>query len=372
MAASRHLRPVLPISPNSTCTSLARAGVAHGDLSPYNLLWDGDLILIDVSQSVEQDHPLALEFLKRDLRNVNNYYRAAGVHVFKLRSFFDFVVDRAEDFCVDKQLQKLKAESLKHADSPEEEQQFMLNSIHRSLFDIPLDKLEEVIAGLLKDPDSHAYLKLIGLNKAKGLEDSAFAAEQADDGEGEEEADEESDDEGEEEEEDEQIGEVALEEEAEACDGEGGRPHIKELDGGSDTEDSDDSAGSYHSLEDSEEEDRDEDLSDDEAEEDSAQPAAGQQSDAAPAPQDKPQKQVEALKSRIADTLEKRSYALGDAIQGDSAEQGEAASAQKPQDPFEGLSKQERKKKVKEENRERRKHKLPKKEKKKLLKKSKH
>jgi serine/threonine-protein kinase RIO1 len=41
--------------------------------------------LIDVSQSVGDDHPLAIEFLKRDLRNLNHYYRQQGVETFRPR-----------------------------------------------------------------------------------------------------------------------------------------------------------------------------------------------------------------------------------------------------------------------------------------------
>ncbi len=343
--------------------------MVHGDLSPYNLLWDGDLILIDVSQSVEQDHPLALEFLKRDLRNINNYYRSAGVNVFKLRSFFEFVVDRAADFSCDKQLQKLKAESLKLSDSPEEEQQFMLNSIHRSLFDIPLDKLEEVIEGLLKDPDSQAYLKLIGLNRVKQTGDPD---QQSLPGDASEEAG--VDEEDPEESDDEESDEPAIEEEDHSMqaaeDEDGSRPAIKELDGCSDTEDSDESAGSYHSLSSGEEEAADQ--SDDEAEEDSSDPTDAPKTAAAADQPEKPHKQVEALRSRITDTLEKRSYVLGDAIESMTPSPDGAAPADKPGDPFEGLSKQERKKKVKQENRARRQTKMPKKEKKKLMKKAKH
>jgi RIO kinase 1 len=47
--------------------------LVHADLSEYNLLYyEKILYMIDVSQSIEHDHPFALEFLKRDVVNVLN------------------------------------------------------------------------------------------------------------------------------------------------------------------------------------------------------------------------------------------------------------------------------------------------------------
>jgi RIO kinase 1 len=50
-----------------------RCKLVHGDLSEYNLLWhDNQVYVIDVSQSVETDHPSALDFLRKDAANVND------------------------------------------------------------------------------------------------------------------------------------------------------------------------------------------------------------------------------------------------------------------------------------------------------------
>jgi len=56
------------------------AHLVHGDLSEYNILVNGDdLVIIDVGQSVVSDHPQALEFLNRDVRNILNHFQKRGV-----------------------------------------------------------------------------------------------------------------------------------------------------------------------------------------------------------------------------------------------------------------------------------------------------
>ena len=60
---------------------LARAGLAHGDLSPYNLLvHDGRLVLIDLPQVVDVvANPQGSEFLARDVRVVSAWFAARGL-----------------------------------------------------------------------------------------------------------------------------------------------------------------------------------------------------------------------------------------------------------------------------------------------------
>ena len=68
--------------------------MVHADLSEYNLLYYKEKIyFIDVSQSIEHDHPQSLDFLKRDIINVNDYFSKHKVRTFGLRRVFDFVTD---------------------------------------------------------------------------------------------------------------------------------------------------------------------------------------------------------------------------------------------------------------------------------------
>jgi RIO kinase 1 len=60
--------------------ALARAGFAHGDLSPYNLLVHrGRLVMIDLPQMVDViSHPSGRGFLDRDAKNVATWFARAG------------------------------------------------------------------------------------------------------------------------------------------------------------------------------------------------------------------------------------------------------------------------------------------------------
>jgi RIO kinase 1 len=62
-------------------TVLARAGLAHGDLSPYNLLvHDGRLVMIDLPQIVDViANPQGRHFLARDVRVVAKWFIARGM-----------------------------------------------------------------------------------------------------------------------------------------------------------------------------------------------------------------------------------------------------------------------------------------------------
>lgn len=70
--------------------------LVHADLSEYNILYhEGHLWIIDVSQSVEHDHPRAFDFLREDLSHVDAYFGKRGVPVLGLRKTFHFVVQDA-------------------------------------------------------------------------------------------------------------------------------------------------------------------------------------------------------------------------------------------------------------------------------------
>ncbi|XP_055383613.1 serine/threonine-protein kinase rio1 [Condylostylus longicornis] len=68
--------------------------LVHADLSEYNILYyNSTLIIIDVSQSVEHDHPSALEFLKKDCININDFFKKKGVGTMTVKALFEFITN---------------------------------------------------------------------------------------------------------------------------------------------------------------------------------------------------------------------------------------------------------------------------------------
>lgn len=50
------------------------------------------MYIIDVSQSVEHDHPAAFDFLRSDIKNVDDFWARRGARTLGLRKTFEFVV----------------------------------------------------------------------------------------------------------------------------------------------------------------------------------------------------------------------------------------------------------------------------------------
>lgn len=91
-------------------TLYQKCKLVHGDLSEYNILYhEGHLYCIDVSQSVDLDHPRALDFLREDCLHVSDFFKKNGVAVMSVRELFDFVVDPSiMDDDIDDYLEKMQ------------------------------------------------------------------------------------------------------------------------------------------------------------------------------------------------------------------------------------------------------------------------
>ncbi|KAI7906912.1 RIO1 family-domain-containing protein [Cokeromyces recurvatus] len=79
----------------------------------FNRYHSRKLYIIDVSQSVEHDHPHASEFLRKDLSNVTDYFAKKDVRVMSVVDLFKFVTDMSfgnEEEEVDARLEKIQEE----------------------------------------------------------------------------------------------------------------------------------------------------------------------------------------------------------------------------------------------------------------------
>jgi len=150
------------------------ARLVHADLSEFNLLYHrGSIVVIDVSQAVEHDHPRAVDFLRKDCCNMNHFFRKNGVLTLTLRELFDFVTDpNLLDEDVDRYLEKLQestsGRSLAELESLEketEEQIFLHSYLPKRLdevidFEQDMDRVQKKADG---EEDELIYRTITGL-----------------------------------------------------------------------------------------------------------------------------------------------------------------------------------------------------------------
>jgi RIO kinase 1 len=110
--------------------------LVHADLSEYNsIVHQGELYIFDVSQSVEPEHPMSLDFLRMDIKNVNDFFMRCGIDVIPERLIFKFVIDHSSSlgFVEDSKqewLDYIKQMPLKSLDPKEIENDEVFRSIH--------------------------------------------------------------------------------------------------------------------------------------------------------------------------------------------------------------------------------------------------
>ncbi len=68
-----------------------KAELVHADLSEFNVMYPGEPVIIDMSQSVLVSHPLALDYLKRDIAIISRFFRGLGVEVIDENDFLNEV-----------------------------------------------------------------------------------------------------------------------------------------------------------------------------------------------------------------------------------------------------------------------------------------
>ncbi|MBW0470373.1 hypothetical protein O181_010088 [Austropuccinia psidii MF-1] len=137
--------------------------LVHADLSEYNILYHrGHLFIIDVSQSVEHDHPSAFDFLRSDLTNIDLFFSRLGVSTLGLKRTFGFVTEMGPTNQVEEQL-ILLVQQLLVTSEPHETQLPSSQVGQCDAVDQPLQSVDEVAASPnTKENDDgffrHAYI----------------------------------------------------------------------------------------------------------------------------------------------------------------------------------------------------------------------
>lgn len=105
--------------------------LVHADLSEYNsIVHENKLYIIDVSQSVEPEHPMALDFLRMDIKNVNDFFKKK-INVYPERMLFQYITDNSLRDNSDEALTKyLEAIPLKNEDHDQEVEDEIFRSVY--------------------------------------------------------------------------------------------------------------------------------------------------------------------------------------------------------------------------------------------------
>ncbi|GBG66423.1 hypothetical protein CBR_g61467 [Chara braunii] len=151
-------------------TLYQKCRLVHGDLSEYNMLfYEGRIYIIDVSQSVDLDHPRVLDFLREDCMHVTDFFQKKGVETMYLRELFDFVTDPTitED-TLDVYLEEAQARIKNRAIEPSAEEKVKEAVFRQAFIPRTLEQVvnherdaERIASG--KDLEGIYYQTLVGL-----------------------------------------------------------------------------------------------------------------------------------------------------------------------------------------------------------------
>ncbi|KAK1427724.1 hypothetical protein QVD17_16418 [Tagetes erecta] len=152
--------------------------LVHGDLSEYNILYhEGHLYIIDVSQSVDLDHPHALDFLREDCVHVSDFFKKNGVAVMNIRELFDFIVDPSiNDDSVDSYLEEAQKKVLARGHEISAEDEIADAVFIQSYIPKTLDNVKNAEADVIRltsgqDTGDMYYQTITGLKQARLIEE---------------------------------------------------------------------------------------------------------------------------------------------------------------------------------------------------------
>ncbi|XP_075978660.1 RIO kinase 1 [Anticarsia gemmatalis] len=146
--------------------------LVHADLSEFNMLYhQGNVVIIDVSQSVEHDHPHAFEFLRKDCTNISDFFRKRGVATLTVKELFDFITDSTinednlED-CLEKLSEKAASRNFDEMTAQEqvEEEAFKNVYIPKRLTEV-INYERDITKAKKGETDDLIYKKIAGFNE---------------------------------------------------------------------------------------------------------------------------------------------------------------------------------------------------------------
>ncbi|XP_022129070.2 serine/threonine-protein kinase RIO1 [Pieris rapae] len=146
--------------------------LVHADLSEYNLLYhNGNIVMIDVSQSVEHDHPHAFEFLRKDCTNISDFFRKRGVATLTVKELFDFITDATIneanlEECMEKLSEKAASRNFEEMTAQEqiEEETFKNVYIPKTLTEV-INYERDINKAKKGDTADLIYKKIAGFNE---------------------------------------------------------------------------------------------------------------------------------------------------------------------------------------------------------------
>lgn len=160
-----------------------RCKLVHGDLSEYNILYhEGHMYIIDVSQSVDLDHPHALDFLREDCVHVSDFFKKHGVAVMTIRELFDFIVDPSiDEDSVDSYLEEAQRKVLARGDEISAEDEIADAVFVQSFIPKTLDNVKNAEADVIRltsgeDTGDMYYKTITGLKHAISIEQQQHEA----------------------------------------------------------------------------------------------------------------------------------------------------------------------------------------------------
>nr|CAD7197277.1 unnamed protein product [Timema douglasi] len=79
------------VHPTEIQTSISPSSAV--ELNTTSAYHNSQIYIIDVSQSVEHDHPHALDFLRKDCTNITEFFKRKEVATMTIKELFDFITD---------------------------------------------------------------------------------------------------------------------------------------------------------------------------------------------------------------------------------------------------------------------------------------